>query len=865
MADFMDALGQGIINRVNQAAQPFTDPMAYLNNRVSQAAQPFTDPMAYLNQANAKPISTTINYGDNGEQTVTTKHEVTPTPTTNYLSQGYTPPVAPGLGGQPQMPTIGPAVPSAMPSAQSVAGPVMPGPAQQIPLVAPNTTPTTYSDIAAGTPVQTAGGMGTAPQTNNAGQVTAPATPINPSMPTSSAGMTPVSESQVPAPSMTPEQGLPPSLGAPPAWQSQLSEAGNDPTKLAAYVGNISHPESARKEAGERWLKLSQKEKEEEQAQDLITRAGAGEVKANNDLARHLSRRSEEGSFIKAYLLNRLGFPQQASEELDRALGKGSMSTATVGNENYAIEKLRSGEIIRAFDSKGNLVDNNTLAKINAEALSMKGAATGQTMGKDAQGHIISHTILPNGAGVRWFDETAQKQLPGAPSGYSPVGQINPLTKSQIAIAQAHIKSMHLANDKAKAAGAVTMPYSQAEIDAEESNLYNGGTPSPRATQALVNNPESTTTVATNPNGNTVDQMHQAVLGQESSGKHYDQNGKVLTSIDGAKGVGQIMPDTFKTYQSNGVIPKEWNIDNPEQNRSASRLILDDIHRKNGGNLDQTLAQYFGGPNAVNRNGSINWNLKDGNGVTVRQYVDGVRSRMGEKISAPTASSITEGTWSTPESNRYAQLNPTAAKIASYDIKRPSSTSPGSASIMRDVLKINPDYSESKFDAAKKTREDFAVVRPNSGGGQLQSVNRAIPHLAQYEEAVTALNNGRMPFVNSILQQYGYNVGDDRVAAAQAIQGLVSTEVQKAVAGGLGGVEERSDLKNQLGTNLNPQQLARVIKEYQNLMVEQARGLKQTWTSNGLPAKEFDNKLVPKTRAVFDRHEKDENNKRGNW
>ena len=46
-----------------------------------------------------------------------------------------------------------------------------------------------------------------------------------------------------------------------------------------------------------------------------------------------------------------------------------------------------------------------------------------------------------------------------------------------------------------------------------------------------------------------------------------------------------------------------------------------------------------------------------------------------------------------------------------------------------------------------------------------------------------------------------------KAAAAKAIQNLVSTEVQKAVAGGLGGVGEREDLSKQLSSNLNNQQL----------------------------------------------------------
>jgi hypothetical protein len=206
-----------------------------------------------------------------------------------------------------------------------------------------------------------------------------------------------------------------------------------------------------------------------------------------------------------------------------------------------------------------------------------------------------------------------------------------------------------------------------------------------------------------------------------------------------------------------------------------------------------------------------------------------------------------------------------AEKIANYEMAPPSSKSGPYGVLMREVSRVNPNYDENIFKQAKATRTEFTKLSPQSGGGQLQAVNRAIPHLSQYEEAVRALNNGNMPMVNGILQDFGYNVGDDKVAAARAIQGLVSTEIQKAVAGGLGGVDERKDLKDMLGTTLNNQQLARVIHEYQGLMAAQATGLKQNWTSSGLSEKEFESKLVPKTREVLKRHQREENNTRSNW
>jgi len=128
---------------------------------------------------------------------------------------------------------------------------------------------------------------------------------------------------------------------------------------------------------------------------------------------------------------------------------------------------------------------------------------------------------------------------------------------------------------------------------------------------------------------NDISKLKNAIIGQESNGQQFDKNGNVLTSSAGAKGIGQIMPDTWNSYVKAGVIPKELKIGNPEDNKKASGLILDDIARIYGNYPDKIAAVYFAGPKAVNKDGSINFDLKDSDGTTVRQYVSSVLKRIG--------------------------------------------------------------------------------------------------------------------------------------------------------------------------------------------------------------------------------------------
>lgn len=452
-----------------------------------------------------------------------------------------------------------------------------------------------------------------------------------------------------------------------------------------------------------------------------------------------------EGSRFRAMLYELAGAKQAAADEYNK-LGVGSswqpgFMTDDKGNlKRYSVYMTPDGQAKRAIDSSTGqeVTDPKTLGALNGGGIAMKGAATGQTMGFDKNNHAISHTVLPNGQGVIWKDETTGTVLPGAPEGYRTTSESSE-ERARTNMAAQIEKRMRQDNSDAARTNS-TPPHTEEQI---------------------------------------AEQVARAKSGQ---------------------------PLTYSApVQPTPVAPVNPNA-----------------------------------PQPTNKPVDVN---------AVPQ--------------APV-----EGAWATPEANEVARRNPTAESIAKYLTAPPSSTgrnSAGSSALMNDVRKINPEYNEQRFKEAQLTRNDYAKVSPSSAGGQVQAINRAIPHLDQLEMAAKALENGNMPLVNSIANQFHVNLGDDKASAARAIQNLVSSEVQKAVTGGLGGIEERKDLSEKLSTNLSPKALASVVRQYQGLMATQAEGLKQNWTSHGLPAKEWDEKLVPRAREVVQRAQKENNNTRGNW
>lgn len=165
-----------------------------------------------------------------------------------------------------------------------------------------------------------------------------------------------------------------------PTWQDTLSTIQNDPTKLAAFIGDEKNSAESRAVAGELLKREYQKKDEADKAGRTAMLALQGDPQAQNELVRDL--RNKEGSYLKAYLFSRLGLNDLAREEQQK-LGAGvTMGKVQLGNQSYAVETDGRGAVTRAWDVAGKPVDDATLAKINASGVkagSHRYSFTGET------------------------------------------------------------------------------------------------------------------------------------------------------------------------------------------------------------------------------------------------------------------------------------------------------------------------------------------------------------------------------------------------------------------------------------------------------------------------------------------------------
>jgi len=890
--DFTGALGEYVGNQMDRAMQPFRDPKSYFDN---------------LSQANVRPVSTTINHNEDGTHSVTQKHHVTPAvPTTDQDLQGamsmdagpapvpsITNAQAPMVQNQiamPAMPQFGPPVqvaantpqlPQTQPPPQAMA--VSPDQTaaeiqrlQQQATMAQGTpvgaVPTPAMNPQAQTVITSAGDIRSSPVPVQQ-QAGAPVQAVNPNAPPSEAQL-----AQQMAQAQDMEGGFSQQAkikGTPEYYHDQLVGVETETNPLAKrqkYAELLADPTISE---DNKKLVHGQLAKNYEQEKRLSDAFKAVDKYSENDLTRAIKNRDKDGSYIKYVIASHLGLKAMAQTEAAK-LGLGNVVTSeTIGDQRFRVERNLNNEVVSAHDVHGKEASPDVLAQISAESFSMKGATPASSMFKDPNGNLWSHTGIPGTTKTVWTNQKTGVSQSTAPEGLIPAGQVPLVNKANIAILQNKIKKMESDNVEAARTGS-TAVHSVAEIDALKEAIQAGGGALP-ATEAPAK-AASTAAPAANVVAPAAGKPTTEIDGQSTSAKAPANNNpsNIIDSTfarkNGATNTGPIgSQGRFANFPDVNVGEQAQH--NLLINPTYSKLPLRDIPKvwapKGDGANDP--AAYANSLQKITKfdDTTMGKSYLELTPEEQQTFRDAQRQiEHGAGISGGKVEKTTTGVWATPEANAVANRNPSAASIARYESAPPSATgrnSAGSAALMNDVRRINPDYNDQKYKTAQVVRNDYAKVNPASAGGQLQAVNRAIPHLSQYEEAVKALNNGNMPVVNSILQQFNYNVGNDKVAAARAIQGLVSTEVMKAVAGGLGGVEERQDLKAQLGTNLSDKQLARVIHEYQGLMVEQGRGLKQNWTANGLPGKEWDTKLVPKARAVFDQHDRQDKNPRSKW
>lgn len=216
---------------------------------------------------------------------------------------------------------------------------------------------------------------------------------------------------------------------------------------------------------------------------------------------------------------------------------------------------------------------------------------------------------------------------------------------------------------------------------------------------------------------------------------------------------------------------------------------------------------------------------------------------------------IAQGQLASPEAQKDI-----AKAIASYELAPMSGysmTKSGSsgASIMSEVLKLNPNYQAGRFGEVNK-----AMVAFGSGkqGDTVRSVNVAVQHLDVLEKAARALDNHDWALLNKIGNDIAAWTGEAAPTTFDGLRRVVGTEVEKAVAGGIGAVQDREDFMKALSRDNSSDQLFGpdgTIPGFKKLMAGQVQGLKRQYEDstgfNDSSPFAFNKKLLPETAKAL--------------
>jgi hypothetical protein len=299
--------------------------------------------------------------------------------------------------------------------------------------------------------------------------------------------------------------------------------------------------------------------------------------------------------------------------------------------------------------------------------------------------------------------------------------------------------------------------------------------------------------------------LASAIIGQESGG-----NPNIGTSVNGAHGIGQILPATFARFAKPGE-----DINKPEDNLAVSQRITDTYMQRYGDPARAAVAYFSGEGNVAPPGSPTPWkeDRKDGNGKSVSSYVSDVLGRMGSGVAKPIqvaqAGEVTSdaGLLSSPELRqqynraRWTILNPnmpeSAKEAAKLDIQNIMTIAREDRSANRPTeaqrnynLAHQQGYSGSFMDYQAATKAGTTVnLGPNEGefakkaAGKLSdrfaalvdegdAAHNDLALVSQLRDLGGVINTGGGAAAQAWLANWGIKVGSN-VGAVEAYQSIV--------------------------------------------------------------------------------------------
>lgn len=248
-----------------------------------------------------------------------------------------------------------------------------------------------------------------------------------------------------------------------------------------------------------------------------------------------------------------------------------------------------------------------------------------------------------------------------------------------------------------------------------------------------------------------------AILAQESG-----NNPNVGTSVDGARGIGQILPETFNRFAQPGE-----NINNPSDNARVSNRILDTYMQKYGDPARAATAYFSGEGNVAPPGSPTPWkrDTHDGNNKYVSSYVSDIMNRMGGQQTAQAG-------------NIMSDASPSL--MAQYNRARWTIANPNMSDAAKEAAKLDLQNIQTMM------REDRAANRPTDAQRNYNLARQQgfTGSFMDYQQAQQSGGGSRIERDVAVRRAEGERAGlKDDALQTYALTGKMPKEDQQLTAG----------------------------------------------------------------------------------
>jgi len=125
----------------------------------------------------------------------------------------------------------------------------------------------------------------------------------------------------------------------------------------------------------------------------LDAKSKVDDALANGQIPKY-NEKTEEGSYIKAYLFARLGLNDLALQEQQKISPTKQTMGVMLGDQHYAATFAKDGQLLYAYDEDGNKVNDKTLAKLAANSYNPKNAQQHAQVYADPTGKVKGTFVL---------------------------------------------------------------------------------------------------------------------------------------------------------------------------------------------------------------------------------------------------------------------------------------------------------------------------------------------------------------------------------------------------------------------------------------------------------------------------------------